>query len=59
MKYVMSDLHGCYDEFIKMLKLINFGEDDEIFILGDIFDRGSKPLEILDYIVSHKNIHLI
>lgn len=59
MKYVMSDLHGCYDEFIKMLKLINFGEDDEIFILGDIFDRGNKPLEILDYIVSHKNIHLI
>lgn len=59
MKYVMSDIHGMYDKFIEMLDLIKFKEDDELYILGDIFDRGEKPLEILDYIISHKNIHLI
>lgn len=58
-KYVISDIHGMYDEFIKMLEVINFSDEDELFILGDIFDRGPKPLEILDYIVAHKNIHLI
>ena len=58
-KYAISDLHGCYDEFVMMLKLIGFSEEDELFILGDIFDRGDKPLEILDYIWGHKNIHLI
>ena len=58
-KYVMSDLHGCYDKFIKMLNKIQFSEKDELYILGDIFDRGDKPLDILDYIISHKNIHLI
>lgn len=59
MKYVMSDIHGCYDEYIRMLELINFSDEDELYILGDIFDRGNKPIQILDYIISHKNIHLI
>lgn len=58
-KYVMSDLHGCYDKFIKMLDVIKLKETDELYILGDIFDRGDKCLEILDYIISHKNIILI
>ncbi len=57
--YVMSDIHGCYDKFIAMLKLINFKQQDELYILGDIFDRGSNPLEILDYIVGHSNIYLL
>ena len=48
MKYVMSDLHGCYDKFIKMLEIINFNEQDELYILGDIFDRGSQPIKILE-----------
>lgn len=57
--YVMSDLHGCYKEFIEMLKLIDFSDNDELYILGDIFDRGPEPMMILDYIVGHKNIHLL
>lgn len=59
MKYVMSDLHGCYDKFIKMLEIINFNEQDELYILGDIFDRGSQPIKILEYIIAHDNIHLL
>lgn len=36
----MSDLHGCYNKFIKMLDQIEFKNDDELYILGDILDRG-------------------
>lgn len=59
MKYVMSDIHGCYNEFKEMLKLINFNKDDELYILGDIFDRGPEPLRVLDLVLDHKNIHLL
>lgn len=59
MKYVISDLHGIYDKFIEMLELINFSKEDELYILGDIFDRGPNPLAILEYVLAHKNIHLI
>lgn len=58
-KYVISDIHGCYDKFIDMLDLIEFKESDELYVCGDIFDRGDKPLEILDYILNHKNIVLL
>jgi serine/threonine protein phosphatase 1 len=42
-----------------MLKKINFNENDELYVIGDIFDRGPDPLGILDYIVGHKNITLL
>lgn len=57
--YVISDIHGEYDMFIAMLDRINFSEDDRLIVLGDIFDRGPKPLEVLEYIVTHKNIDFI
>lgn len=53
-RYVMSDIHGCYAEFIEMLQKINFGDDDELYVLGDIFDRGPQPLKVLDYILDKK-----
>ena len=59
MKYVMSDLHGNYDKFLEMLDLIEFKEEDELYILGDIFDRGDNPIDILDYIIANKNIYLL
>lgn len=58
-KYVMSDIHGMYDKFIDMLKLINFNDQDELYILGDVFDRGENPIKIIDYIAGYKNIHLL
>lgn len=58
-KYVMSDIHGCYEDFLLMIEKINFNEKDTLYILGDIFDRGPEPLKILDYIVGNKNIHLL
>ena len=59
MKYVMSDIHGNFDKYIEMLKLINFSESDELYILGDIFDRGNDSLGILEHVIKNKNIHLI
>ncbi|MCI9976561.1 serine/threonine protein phosphatase [Clostridioides difficile] len=55
----MSDLHGMYDKFISMLEQIDFNSNDQLYILGDILDRGEKPLEIIDYIREHKNIVLL
>ena len=41
MIYVISDIHGCYDEFQQMLKKINFNpEKDELIIDGDIIDNN-------------------
>ena len=57
--YVLSDLHGQYNKFMDMLKLIKFNDNDKMYILGDIFDRGPDPLKILDYVICRKNIDFI
>ncbi len=56
MVYVISDLHGCYDKFIKMLKKINFNDSDTLYILGDIVDRGNDGIKILQDIMKRRNV---
>lgn len=48
--YVMSDIHGCYDEFMDMLKKIDFTVDDKLIIAGDYIDRGTQSYEMLRWI---------
>jgi serine/threonine protein phosphatase 1 len=45
--YVMSDIHGCYDEMQTMLRKINFTEKDQLIIAGDYVDRGLQSYEML------------
>ena len=59
MKYVISDIHGCYEEFMELLEKISFSEADELFILGDVFDRGPEPIKVMKEIMSRKNITFI
>ena len=46
MRYVISDIHGNYDLFIKLLKKIKFSRNDKLYILGDIIDKG-KHVDML------------
>ena len=56
MTYVMSDLHGCYDKYAGMLEKIGFGEDDTLYILGDVIDRGPDGIKILLDMMGRKNV---
>ena len=56
MRYCCSDLHGCFDEFMKLLNKLNFSASDTMYILGDNTDRGPRPVELLKYIYDHDNI---
>ncbi|MBR1816286.1 MAG: metallophosphoesterase [Lachnospiraceae bacterium] len=52
--YVISDIHGCYTAFQRLLKQIEFDYDnDELIIAGDIVDRGTENLEMLKYLENH------
>lgn len=57
--YVISDIHGDYDRFMQILRVINFTEIDLLYVLGDVIDRGKKGIEILEYIMAHQNIRMI
>ena len=44
--FAMSDIHGQYDLFLKMLDRIDLKREDLLVIIGDICDRGKKSYEI-------------
>ena len=50
--YVMSDIHGCYDDLRTMLEVIGFSASeagDRLIIAGDCIDRGAKTYEMLKW----------
>ena len=57
--YVLSDLHGHYEVFKAMLNKIDFDDQDTLYILGDVCDRGPRSLEIYFEIQKHKNMILL
>ncbi|MFA4852252.1 MAG: metallophosphoesterase family protein, partial [Bacteroidales bacterium] len=59
MKYAISDIHGMFDKFLLLLEKINFSDNDELYIIGDVIDRGDKPIETLEYIMNKPNMHLL
>ena len=40
MIYAVSDIHGCWDKYKKLLKKIHFGPDDTLYVLSDVIDCG-------------------
>lgn len=51
MTYCVSDIHNDYDNFVKLLSVVDFDpEEDRLYIVGDIFDRGMKPIELYEFI---------
>ena len=58
MVYVISDIHGHFDEFMEILKMIDFKDSDELYVLGDSIDKGPKSIETLSYCLEHTNIHM-
>lgn len=56
MIYVMSDIHGMYEKYVKMLELIEFSEDDDMYIIGDVVDRGEQSAEILLDMMKRPNV---
>ena len=56
MHYVISDIHGCYNEYIKALKAVNFNDNDILYVLGDCIDRGYASVRVLQDMMSRPNV---
>ena len=45
MRYLISDIHGCFDQYQTLLAKIGFSDKDELYVLGDVVDRGPEPIK--------------
>ena len=59
--YAIGDLQGCFFSFQSLLSTLNFNiKEDEIWLVGDIVNRGKGSLEVLDWCFKHQgNIKIV
>ncbi|PAK54528.1 metallophosphoesterase family protein [Paenibacillus sp. 7541] len=49
---VISDIHGCYDEFNTMLEKVRYRPaEDQLLLLGDYVDRGMKSKDVVEQVI--------
>lgn len=52
--YVVGDVHNCYDELAELLyQKIDLQPDDEVYFVGDLFDRGPQAAEVFYWLSRH------
>lgn len=57
--YIMSDVHGLKGRYDHMMQTICLQEDDVLYVLGDVIDRGDDGIRILQDIMKHENIKML
>lgn len=53
--FCVSDIHSFYDEFIRDLTDAGYDKDNPnhvLIVCGDIFDRGTQPLQVYNFLRS-------
>jgi bis(5'-nucleosyl)-tetraphosphatase (symmetrical) len=54
--YAIGDIQGCYHAFQALLKRIKFdAKVDQLWLVGDLINRGSGSLEVLRWCYANKN----
>lgn len=56
MNYVISDIHGDYDRYKALIEKINLHDEDNLYVLGDVVDRGNRGIDILLDMMSRPNV---
>ena len=59
MRYIVSDIHGCYEQYRMLLEKIQFSEKDILYVLGDVADRGPEPIKVLQDMMIRPNVIFI
>ena len=60
MIYVTSDLHGCAPATLRrLLDKAGFTAQDELYVLGDVIDRGDHGAQLLLWMTQQPNVQLL
>ena len=47
----IGDIHGCYDELVRLIGVIDPQANDTLIFVGDYIDRGVNSSAVLDFII--------
>lgn len=46
----VGDVHGCLQELIEMIELLQPRPEDDVILLGDLINRGPDPVGVVRYV---------
>lgn len=57
MKHILiSDIHGCFDEFMELLEAVKYNPDSDVLIsCGDLVEKGPKSNDVVSFFRTSKN----
>jgi serine/threonine protein phosphatase 1 len=53
-RIVIGDVHGHYDTLLKLFEAFSPGQEDAIYFIGDLIDRGPNSAEVVDFVMKNK-----
>ena len=59
MTYCISDIHGEYDLFMRLLEKIKFCDNDRLIVCGDFIDKGMASIRLAKAIFALPNAYCI
>lgn len=54
-RIAIGDIHGCADTFQLLLRKLAIQKEDQLFLLGDLIDKGGRSKEVIDAILELQN----
>lgn len=54
--YCVSDIHGQFEAYLRLLEKIRFSDDDTLYIIGDLVDRGEQPMALIRDVMARNNV---
>lgn len=57
--YVFSDVHGHHRTLERLLERVSPAEDDQVWIIGDMVDRGPDPISVIRTCQSLPGSHVL
>ena len=56
MEYCIADIHGYYDLFCRLMDKIHFSDNDRLYVLGDMIDKGPDSIRLIKLLFSMQNV---
>lgn len=56
--YVIGDIHGQLEQLKVLLEKMKFNENDELYVMGDVVDRGPDPIKALQYLMTRQIVYV-